>query len=256
MTTGLSPRTAVIRWSLFAIAMGVILGSTAPVALDSLAHVQALAPNKLAWIASRVIAFLSYGAVAGSVVWGLVLSSHLLDRLAHRPVSLNLHQDLAAIGLGLGGVHAALLGLDPTIGFSAPDIFIPFAAPYRPLWVGLGQLTLWVMAVVVASFYVRRWIGQRAWRLLHLVTFLAFAGATAHGITTGSDTGSAWAWWTYVGVTALVLFLFVYRLEDAIAGRVERRRQRGAVAPRPATPSGAVSPASAPAIGRAGRVAR
>ncbi len=259
MTTGLSPRTAVIRWSLFAIVVGIVLGSTAPIALDSLARIQALAPDKLAWIASRVIAFLSYGAVAGSVVWGLVLSSHLLDRLAHRPVSLNLHQDLAAIGLGLGGVHAALLGLDPTIGFSAGAIFIPFASPYRPLWVGLGQLTLWVMAVVVASFYVKRWIGQRAWRLLHLVTFLAFAGATAHGITAGSDTGSAWAWWTYVGVTALVLFLFVYRLEDAIAGRVERRRQRASAPARPAAPGGAAVTGSAPAIGpasRAGQVAR
>ncbi len=256
MTTGLSPRTAVIRWSLFAIVVGIVLGSTGPIAFDSLARIQALAPDKLAWIASRVIAFLSYGAVAGSVIWGLVLSSHLLDRLAHRPVSLNLHQDLAAIGLGLGGVHAALLGLDPTIGFSAWDIFIPFASPYRPLWVGLGQLTLWVMVVVVASFYMKRWIGQRAWRLLHFVTFLAFAGATAHGITAGSDTGSAWAWWTYVGVTALVLFLFVYRLEDAIAGRIERRRRVEAVAGGPAEPATVALPRPAPSIGPASHTAR
>ncbi len=226
MTTGMSARTAILRWSLFAIAVGLVLGSTAPVALDSLARIEALAPDKLAWIASRVIAFLSYAAVAASVIWGLVLSSHLLDRLAHRPVSNDLHQDLAAIGLGLGGIHAMLLGLDPTIRFSPATILVPFASPYRPLWVGIGQLALWLMAVVVASFYVKRWIGQRAWRLLHVVTFAVYAGVTAHGISAGSDTGAAWAWWTYVGTTAIVLFLVAYRLEDAVASRLERRRHR------------------------------
>ena len=46
------------------------------------------------------------------------------------------------------------------------------------------------MAIVVGSFYVRRQIGQRAWRTLHYVTFLAFLGATAHGVMAGTDSGT------------------------------------------------------------------
>ena len=50
--------------------------------------------------------------MAGSVVYGLLLSTKLLDAIAHRPISFSLHQDLAAIGLGLAAIHGMLLGLD------------------------------------------------------------------------------------------------------------------------------------------------
>lgn len=223
MTTGLSARTALLRWGLFAIGVGIVLGSTAPIAFDALGRLMAVAPDKLAWVTSRLLAFLAYAAVAGAVIWGLLLSTRILDVLAHRAVSLTLHKYLAAIGLGLGGVHGALLGLDHWIGLSLVDLVVPFASPYRPVWVGIGQVTLYVLGVVYASFYVRRWIGQRAWRILHYLTFLTYVGATAHGVLAGSDSGSMWAWWTYVGTAAVVTFLLAYRIMDSIFTRLERR---------------------------------
>jgi DMSO/TMAO reductase YedYZ heme-binding membrane subunit len=72
---------------------------------------------------------------------------------------------------------------------------------------------------VVASFYVRRRIGQRAWRALHVLTFLAFAGATAHGILAGSDSRAAWTWWMYSLSVAVIAFLFAYRLVTALTRR-------------------------------------
>ncbi len=54
----------------------------------------------LPWYGIRIFGFLSYFALAGSVLYGLLLSSHLLDRVAHRAVSVTLHQDLAMSGSG------------------------------------------------------------------------------------------------------------------------------------------------------------
>ena len=88
---------------------------------------------------------------------------------------------------------------------------------------GAGQVAFYLMAAVVASFYVRRRIGQRAWRLLHYLTFLAFVGATAHGLGAGTDSGTAWAWWMYVGASVAVVFLFGYRVTTAVAARRGRR---------------------------------
>jgi hypothetical protein len=90
---------------------------------------------------------------------------------------------------------------------------------------------------VLASFYLRRRIGQRSWRLLHYLTFLSFAGATAHGILSGSDSGTTWAWWSYVGATALVVFLTGYRVVTGIVAARER-------AARPAP--GTIVPGTAP----------
>jgi len=79
-----------------------------------------------------------------------------------------------------------------TVPFSLGQIAIPGLAPHAPLWVGAGQIAFYLMAVVVGSFYVRRQIGQRTWRTLHYVTFLAFLGATAHGIMAGTSMGRRW----------------------------------------------------------------
>jgi hypothetical protein len=238
---GLSPLQLGTVWVIFMVAVGVIVGATGPRAVAALADLAQVAPSRLPWVATRLVAFLSYFAITGSVVYGLLLSTKVLDAIAHRPVSFALHQDLAAIGLGLAGVHAVLLGLDATVPFSLGDMLVPFVAPYRPLWVGVGQLTLYLVAVVLASFYLRSRIGQRAWRLLHYLTFLSFAGATAHGILSGSDSGTAWAWWSYVGATALVVFLTGYRVVTGITASRERASRPSPAslsAPRPLPATG------------------
>jgi hypothetical protein len=38
----------------------------------------------------------------------------------------------------------------------------------------------------------------------------------------GSDSGTAWAWWSYVGATALVVFLTGYRIVTAVTTSRER----------------------------------
>lgn len=230
---GLDPRTRRLRWGLFGLAVAIVLLVTVPAAVGTLVDLARLAPDRLPWVATRIIGFLSYFAIAGSVVYGLLLSTGILDAIAHRPVSFALHKDLSAIGLGLAGVHAVLLGLDSTVPFSLVEILVPFAAPYRPLWVGVGQVGLYVLAVVYASFSLRRRIGQRAWRSIHYLTFLAFAGATAHGILSGTDTGAAWAWWSYVGTTLAVIFLTAYRIALALEGRRAAADARPAGGPGP-----------------------
>jgi len=241
---GLDPRSRRVRWGLFAIAVVIVLAVTLPAAVDALLRVAQIAPDRLPWVATRLIGFLSYFAIAGSVIYGLLLSTKILDAIAHRPVTFALHQDLAAIGLGLAGVHAVLLGLDSSVPFSLVEVVVPFAAPYRPLWVGVGQISFYLVAIVYASFTFRRRIGQRSWRLIHYVTFLAFVGATAHGILSGTDSSAAWAWWSYVLASVAVVFLTAYR----IALSVEARRTMDAA--RRAGPAERTSPLDLRAPGR------
>ena len=216
---GLDPRTALLRWGLAAVAVGIVLGATGPTAVRYLADAVLAGSGNASWYLERLTAFLAYLAIAGSVIYGLLLSTKILDAIAHRPISFALHQDLAAFGLGFAGIHGALLGLDHTIHFSIADIAIPFASPYRAAWVGLGQLAFYATLAVVLSFYARRRIGQRRWRLLHYLTFVVFVASTAHGVAAGTDSGAGWAWWTYVGASAIVAFLSTYRVTLSAAGR-------------------------------------
>ena len=217
---GLDPRTSLVRFGLPAIAAGVVIGGTLP---GVVAGVLAASPTSLPWLFERLFAWLAYLTMSLSVVYGLLLSTKLLDAIAHRPVSFALHQDLAVAGLAMAALHAGLLSLDASMPFTLTDLLLPGASPYAPLAVGAGQVALYLTAIVTASFHVRRRIGQRAWRALHLVTFLSFAGATAHGIAAGTDSGQAWAQWIYLGSLAIVAFLVAYRLGLVLAARAGRR---------------------------------
>ncbi len=119
---------------------------------------------------------------------------------------------------------------DQSFAFTPRAILVPFASPYAPVWVGIGQLTFYGLAVVTASFYVRRQIGQRAWRLIHYLTFLVFVGAIGHGIMSGSDTGAAWAFWLYLVPGAAAVFLLVYRIVVSVSSRISASELKRPVA--------------------------
>lgn len=220
---GLPARTRILRWALVGLVVVIVLAGTGTDALNGLARWLNTDSSGLAWFGSRLFGFLAYGALTASVVYGLLLSTGILDAVAHRTVSFTLHQELAALGLSLTAIHGALLGLDTFVPTSVAQIIVPFAGSYRPAWVGIGQLAFFLSAAVYASLSIRRLIGQKRWRLVHYATFLAFAGATGHGLMTGSDTAAPWAVAIYAAASATVVFLFGYRIVLSVAGRFTDR---------------------------------
>jgi hypothetical protein len=90
----------------------------------------------------------------------------------------------------------------------------------------VGVLSLYALALLITSFYARKYIGYRAWRALHFLTFALFAAATLHGITAGTDTTQAWAKVLYLlcgaGVVALTMYRVQYRVPDSSAVRTLR----------------------------------
>lgn len=223
---GLDPRTRRLRWAFFVLGVSLVVVASTPGVLDALGSWVTTEQARIPWYLTRILGVLAYAALSGSVIYGLLLSTGVLDAVAHRTVSFTLHQDLSAIGLGLALVHAALLTLDHSIPFTVLEVVVPFVAPYRPLWVGLGQVALGLTIVVIASFSVRRRIGQPRWRALHYLTFLVFLAATAHGLMAGSDTSAPWAFWGYLLTTASVAFLMGYRVVLAALGGRQARADR------------------------------
>jgi len=215
---GFDGRTFLARWGLASIAIGIVIGGTLPRVAGELAAVVAANPGGLPWLFERLFAFLAYGALAGSVIYGLLLSTKILDAVAHRPISFSLHQDLAAIGIGLAGIHGVLLGLDHTVPFSFAQMLVPGLAPHAPVGVALGQVGLYLALAVTLSFYARRRIGQRAWRTLHYATFAVFVLVTLHGVAAGTDSNQGWAEGLYIGSAAIVTFLLTYRIGMSVLG--------------------------------------
>ena len=168
---------------------------------------------KAYWYLSRASATVAYGLLWLSMALGLIITNKLARVWPGGPIAFDLHQFASLMGLAFALFHALILMGDKYINYDLAQVLVPFnSTGYKPVWVGLGQIGFYLLAIVSLSFYMRKRLGNRTWRLVHYLSFLMFALALLHGIFSGTDTTvpaiRAFYWVTGVSL----LFLFVYRV--------------------------------------------
>jgi len=179
------------------------------------------------WYLSRVSGLVAYVLLWLSMALGLGMTNRLARIWPGGPLAFDLHQHASLLGLGFALLHALILLGDHYMNYSVAQLLTPFASkPYRPLWVGLGQVGLYLMAVVGLSFFARSITGHHFWRMIHYLSFVVFLLALAHGLLSGTDTTTVWVRGVYLASGASVLFLTIYRW---LSAWFTERRSRDAV---------------------------
>jgi predicted ferric reductase len=164
------------------------------------------------WYASRAAGLAAYLALWASLQVGLLMSSAWFDGLVNRGRLVAAHQTLAVAGVAFALLHALVLIPDQWTSFGLLDLFVPFAADFRPALSGLGTISFFLFAMVTFSFWFRSTIGTRSWRLIHYASLVAYAAALWHGLRLGTDTAEIWAASLYVATLSLFLAAVALRL--------------------------------------------
>lgn len=183
------------------------------------------------WAVSRASGLAAFAVLSASVIMGLFISTKASDGILSRPFVFDMHQFRSVAALVLIGVHAGSLLFDGFLNFTSFGVLVPFVSPYRPVAVGVGIIAAWLCAITTASFWMRGRIGQKRWRTLHYVTFLAYAGGLWHGLAAGTDTQLPLVYWGYIVSLAAVTALTVLRVSGY---KKVTRRAAPAHRPRPA----------------------
>ena len=175
------------------------------------------------WIVARASGMTAYVLLTASMVAGLVLKSRPVGKALRPAAVTDVHRTLALGALGMIGLHGVALVLDSTVKIGPLALVVPGLVGYRPLWTALGVVSAELVAVLIASFSLRKRIGARAWRRLHWASYAVFVTATAHGVAAGSDSGAPWARGLYVGAIGAVACATAFRgLYRPAARRVSR----------------------------------
>ena len=141
------------------------------------------------------------------------------------PAVADVHQFASLLALALAVFHVLILLGDGYIGYELGQLLVPFGStPYEPFWVGLGQLGFYLALPVTFSFYVRRAIGVRAWRLIHYLSFALFVLVVAHGLGAGTDSRAPAMLGLYLVTCCSTIFLATHR---ALGASRNRARQPG-----------------------------
>jgi methionine sulfoxide reductase heme-binding subunit len=177
-----------------------------------LAVVASGADSQTVWYVIRATGVIAYSLLAASVIVGLLITGRAVPGGRPRVDVYEVHTFTSLLALAFGTTHALTLLLDNFVTFSPVQVFVPFTSSYRPVSVALGVFSLYAIAVIYGSFWARRYIGYRRWRLLHYGTFAAFVLVTVHGILSGADAHTAWLVLIFSVASAAVLGLTIYRI--------------------------------------------
>jgi sulfoxide reductase heme-binding subunit YedZ len=133
-----------------------------------------------------------------------------------RVVVQGLHRELPLVAGVLLAVHVGTAVVDSYVPQSPLDVLVPFAAGYRPRWIGLGTLAIDLLVVLVVTSLLRTRLGHRSWRAVHWTSYALWPLAVVHALGSGSDMHGRTVQQIGLGCLVLVVCAAGWRL---VAGR-------------------------------------
>ncbi|HLI93594.1 MAG TPA: TonB-dependent receptor plug domain-containing protein, partial [Puia sp.] len=132
-------------------------------------------------------AVLSFNFLLGILLSTAYRRSPLWKRMPAwvRRVSLDdLHNWTAYVALALAFAHPVVLLADKALKYRVADIVLPVSAPHQPVWTVLGSLALYALIVVIVTTQkaVKRRLGFRTWKNIHLVSYGTALLFVIHGL--------------------------------------------------------------------------
>lgn len=167
------------------------------------------------WFITRAAGLTSYLLLWLSMVWGLAIATKFFHPTVQGTYSYDFHEFISLLGLGFVFLHVGVLMLDQYLPFSIWQILIPFVDTYRPFWVGLGIIGFYISLLVTVTFYLRKIIGSKAFRSIHMLSLVGYLGATLHGLFAGTDSALPVAKIIYEGTFLVIIFLTSYWLVNS-----------------------------------------
>jgi methionine sulfoxide reductase heme-binding subunit len=151
------------------------------------------------WDVTRASAMVAFGCYTLVVTWGILLAGR-----GFRPAApqMAFHRFLSSLGLAALATHVGSLMLD-RYAKVYPHTLLGMGATNS---VRAGVAALWLSLALPFSMRLKKAgvLPARAWRALHYFGYATWGLALAHGITTGSDSGSQWAVGLYGAAAAVV----------------------------------------------------
>jgi methionine sulfoxide reductase heme-binding subunit len=137
------------------------------------------------------------------------------------------HRSASLLAVVFLVVHVVTLTFDPQSQLRWIDAVIPFGSNFKPLWTGLGALSLDLIVALVVTSLLRRRIGRRVWRAIHWTAYATWPFAVLHTIGAGTDFHRAWLEWILVSCGSVIVAIVGWRASSGFlddSGRVPGTR--------------------------------
>lgn len=143
--------------------------------------------TKFLWYTSRATGIIAMVLLGVVVTLGILTASKSTPLGLGKFIGPDLHRRLSISTLVFLVAHIISAILDPFVTVGIGASLIPFAAKYRPLWVGLGTTSFDLLLVIVATSVVRHRFNHGIWKKVHYLSWVVVTLVLFHALGTGSD---------------------------------------------------------------------
>ena len=148
--------------------------------------------NEALWALGRGTGVVALLLLTASIVLGILTrSGRPMLKLPRFGVAL-VHRNAALLATIFVAIHVITLFFDTDAQLKVVDFVVPFVGSYRPFWLGLGTLAVDLLIAIVATALLRKRLGARVFKGIHLATYGLWPIALFHTIGTGTDAATPW----------------------------------------------------------------
>lgn len=164
------------------------------------------------WYISRASAIAAYLLLFLLIISGILIKTSIAFRFLS-PTTAWVNHRLIALSLSFTVlIHISSLLFDKYAKFTVADLLIPFSTNFKPLYVALGIIGLYLLIIIMISsiYYIDK--HPKIWRRLHYLTYPLFILIAFHGFFAGTDSGTALMQIIYLSTGIISGLLMLYRI--------------------------------------------
>jgi predicted ferric reductase len=167
------------------------------------------------WYASRAT-----GVVTLLLLTAVLLLGILVNRQGRLPglpsfAVTGLHRNVSLLAVAFLAIHVITAIADPYVTIGLAAAVLPFVSGYKPFWLGLGAISLDLIAALIMTSLARARISRRAWRGIHWVAYAAWPLAVVHSLGSSSDARSGLVLGVLAGCALAVAAALAWRVSGA-----------------------------------------
>jgi methionine sulfoxide reductase heme-binding subunit len=167
------------------------------------------------WYASRAT-----GVVTLLLLTAVLLLGILVNRQGRLPglpsfAVTGLHRNVSLLAVAFLAIHVITAIVDPYVTIGLAAAVLPFVASYKPFWLGLGAISLDLIAALILTSLARARLSRRVWRSIHWLAYAAWPLAVVHSLGSSSDARSGLVLGVLTGCVLAVAFALAWRLSRA-----------------------------------------
>lgn len=151
---------------------------------------------------SGILGYAAFFLLAAVAIWGMLMSTHLLDRQVRRQTLYGGHMMLTVLALASAVMHAQVQFFRHDVYFTEAKIWLPWIGG-APTSISMGILGAELVVAVAASIWFQHRMNYRRWARFHWLSYPGFILIAAHvGVSTREQHFS-------ILVAAMAAILFV-----------------------------------------------